>query len=281
MLDFLVKIDTNISNVCYNKNMLGNIIGDLAGSIYEYEQINNCHSVYVKNIIEDNAFFSDDTILTIAIADAILSKSSYETKLKEYALKFDNKLPNVKPYFKTMFSPNFAKWAASNEVGESHGNGAMMRVAPVGFLFNTEEEVKENARLATIPSHNNAFAIESAQTIALIIYYARKGLGKKEIKEKLHLNITKPVVSKFNYTCEDTIDICLYSFFNSNSFEEAIKTAISFGGDTDTNACIVGGMAEAMCGIENSIKQKALGFLPKGFKEVLDKAYKNVKNIHF
>ena len=257
--------------------MLGNIIGDLAGSIYEYEQVMDCHRVIVKNIIEDNAFFSDDTVLTIAIADAILSKCSFETKLKEYALKYNDKLPNVTPYFKTMFSPNFAQWAMSNKTGESHGNGAMMRVAPVGFLFDTEEEVKANAMLATIPSHNNVFAIESAQTIALIIYYARQGLGKNEIKEKMHLKITKPIVSKFNYTCEDTIDICLYSFFHSNSFEEAIRKAISFGGDTDTNACIVGGMAEAMWGIEDGIKQKALDYLPKEFRDVLNKAYRKLK----
>ena len=256
--------------------MLGNIIGDLAGSIYEFEQTINCHPISIKNLIADNAFFSDDTILTIAIIDAILSHDSYEKKIREYEQKYNDKIPSFRPYFKTMFSPNFVRWAESNYVGVSHGNGAMMRVAPIGFMFDTEKEVVENAMLATIPSHNSDSAIKSAQTVALIIFYARQGFSKDEIISRLNLKISKPIVQKFNYTCEDTIDICLYSFFNSNSFEESIKTAISFGGDTDTNACIVGGMAEAMWGIEDKLKQKAIKFLPKNFKDILIKAYKKI-----
>ena len=182
--------------------MLGAIIGDLAGSIYEFEQINNFHPVKINNIIEDNSFFSDDTILTIAIADAILNNVNYETKLKEYALVYDNKIPKDIPYFKTMFSPGFTKWSKSNFQGDSIGNGAMMRISPVGYLFNTEEDVIKNARLATIPSHNSKIAIESATTVALIIFYARLGLSKQEIISKLNLKIKKPKITKFNYTCE-------------------------------------------------------------------------------
>ncbi len=170
-----------------------------------------------------------------------------------------------------MFSPNFAKWLYSNETGTSNGNGAMMRISPVGFLFDSEEEVIENARLATIPSHNSPEAIDSAKTIALIIYYARKGLSKDEIIEKLKLTIKKPTINKFNYTCLATIDLCLYSLFTSNSFEESIIKAISFGGDTDTNACIVGGMAEAMFGIDKKLKEEALKKLPDEFINVLNR----------
>lgn len=253
--------------------VLGNIIGDLAGSIYEYDQLKDCHPVKIGSIIADNAFFSDDTILTIAVADAILSNCDYEEKLKEYAIKYNDKLPKFKPYFDTMFSPGFCKWAKANSQGESIGNGAMMRVAPVGFLFDSEKDVIENARLATIPSHNSESAIRCAQIIALIIFYARNGLTKEEIKDKLDLNIKKPKLTKFNYTCDDTIDVCLYSFFTSNSFEEAVRRAVSFGGDTDTNACIVGGMAEAMWGINDELKHKALEFLPNEFKSILNKAY--------
>ena len=120
--------------------MLGAIIGDLAGSIYEYNQIKKVSNVTINKIIEEDSFFSDDTILTIAIMDAILTKSSYEEKLKEWANKYINYLPDHKPYFKTTFSPGFTKWATSNVIGTSAGNGAMMRVSPVGYLFNTEEE---------------------------------------------------------------------------------------------------------------------------------------------
>lgn len=253
--------------------MLGAIIGDLAGSIYEFDQIKKHSNIKIKNIIEDNSFYSDDTILTIAIADAILNNSSYEKKLKEYGIKYGDRVPKDIPYFKTMFSPGFTKWVKSNNQGESAGNGAMMRISPVGYLFNTEEDVIQNSYLATIPSHNSEEAIKATQIIALIIFYARKGMTKSEIINKLKLKIIKPKINEFNYCCSSTIDLCLYSFFNSNSFEDSIRLAISFGGDTDTNACIVGSMAEAMYGISNELKEKALSKLPTEFIEILNQCY--------
>ena len=253
--------------------MLGAIIGDLAGSIYEFDQVKKHKNIEIKNIIEENSFFSDDTILTIAIADAILNKKDYSNTLKEYAIKYGNKIPDGIEYFKTMFSPGFMNWAYKKEQGSSFGNGAMMRISPVGYLFNTEDEVIKHSYLATSPSHNTKEAIDSATTIALIIFYSRKGLSKEEIIKKLNLEIKKPILTKFNYTCSDTIDICLYSLFNSNSFKESIRTAISFGGDTDTNACIVGSMAESMFGINKELKQKALSKLPKEFIDIIEKAY--------
>ena len=257
--------------------MLGAIIGDLAGSIYEFEQIKNYHRVKITdNIIDKNSFFSDDTILTVAIADSILNNINYEKKLKEYAVCYDNKIPQGIPYFKTMFSPNFIKWAKSNYQGESSGNGAMMRISPVGYLFNTEEEVIKNSYLATIPSHNSPEAIESAKIISLIILYARQGLAKQEIINRLNLKIKHPNITGFNYTCADTIDICLYSLFNSSSFEESIRLAISFGGDTDTNACIVGSMAEAIYGIDTKLKSKAMSKLPIEFKKIIKDFYNTI-----
>ncbi len=253
--------------------MLGAIIGDLAGSVYEFDQVKKHSKIKIKNIIEDDAFFSDDTILTVAIADAIINQKSYEEMLKKYAIKYANKVPANIPYFKTMFSPSFLSWAKSDEVGKSVGNGAMMRISPVGNLFKTKNDVIKNVRLATMPSHNTREAINSATTVALIIFYAKKGLGKKEIIDKLKLEIKKPNLNKFNYTCSDTINVCLYSLFSSNSFEESIKKAISYGGDTDTNACIVGSMAEAMFGIDNSLKEKALSKLPEEFRKIVDKFY--------
>lgn len=255
--------------------MLGAIIGDIAGSIYEYGQVKKVKKVKIDEFIKENSFYSDDTILTIAIADAILSKSDYESKLKQWAKKYMNYIPNTKPYFPTIFSPGFTEWVNGKRDGTSGGNGAMMRISPVGFLFDSEKDVIKNARLATIPSHNSEQAIKCATTIALIIFYSKKGLTKEEIIEKLKLKIVKPKLTKFNYTCIDTLDLCLYSFFNANSFKEGIDLAISFGGDTDTNACIVGGMCEAMYGIPNDLKQQALSKLPKDMLRVLKKIYKH------
>jgi len=259
--------------------MLGAIIGDLAGSIYEYDQITKVKPVKSQNIIEDNSFISDDTILTMAIADAIINNIDYESKLKEYAIKYANETPKHLPYFESMFSPGFIKWAKGNEQGKSFGNGAMMRVSPIGYFFDTEEDVIKQSYLATIPSHNTKESIECAQNIALIILYSRQGMSKEEIINKLNLNIVKPKIEKFNYTCSDTIDVCLYSLFKANNFEESICLALSFGGDTDTNACIVGSMAEAMFGVPNYLKQQAMSKLPNEFNDILTTAYSRIKQI--
>lgn len=257
--------------------MLGAIIGDLAGSIYEYDQIKSVKKIKINNIIEDNAFFSDDSILTIAIIDAIISNVSYEEKLKEWGNRYIDFVPDCKPYFKTIFSPDFTKWLKGDYQGTSGGNGAMMRVSAVGYLFDTEEEVIKNAYLATIPSHNDEFSIKCAKTVALIIFYARKGYKKDEIIKKLDLKIKEPTIEKFNYTCRETIDLCLYSIFNANSFKEAIELAISFGGDTDTNACIVASMAEAFYDVDDDLKEKAIEKIPEEFKVLLEKAYSKMK----
>lgn len=257
--------------------MFGAIIGDLAGSIYEFGQIKEVSSVQVKNTIESDAFISDDSILTIAIADAILNKKDYGQTLREWALKYENHKPDFKPYFKTIFSPGFTKWAKETDVGTSAGNGAMMRVSPVGYLFDSEEDVIKNAKLATIPSHNSEDAVVGATLVALIIFYARNGMKKEDIINKLNIKINTPNITKFNMTCNDTVDVCLYSLFNSNSFEESIKLAISFGGDTDTNACIVGSMAEAMFGLPKKLKQQMMKKIPDDFKPIIKKFEERIK----
>lgn len=253
--------------------MYGAIIGDLAGSIYEYNQFNKVSSVKVENIISDNAFYSDDTILTMAIMDAIMNDRNYGKYLRKYINKYSNYLPSRENYFDTIFSPNLIKWAKSNSIGTSSGNGAMMRVSSVGYLFNTEEEVITNARLATIPSHNSEEAIECATKVALIIYYLRVGLSLHQVYSKLNINPVYKKFDSFNYTCGETINNCLYIVKNSNSFEDAIRKVIELGGDTDTNACIVGSIAEALYGIPNYLIEKANKFIPDEFKKLLNKYY--------
>ena len=251
--------------------MYGAIIGDLAGSIYEFDQVKKIKSIEMNNIIEENAFYSDDTILTIAILDAIVNKKDYGLVLRDYIKKYKNCLPKVELYFNTMFSPNLRKWSESNIVGFSHGNGAMMRISPVGYLFDTEEDVIKNARLATIPSHNSKEAIDAATVVALIIFYLRKGLNKEDVFKKLNLKIEYKPFSKFNYTCEDTIGNCLYVFYKSISFEDAIRETLLMGGDTDTNCAIVGSMAEALYGVDEYLIDKVNKIIPKEFVKLLNK----------
>lgn len=252
--------------------MYGAIIGDLAGSIYEYDQFQHVHSIKLDKIIEENSFYSDDTILTIAILDAILNDKNYDYYLRKYIKEYLLYKPSYSPYFEKVFSPNLIKWSNENKQGNSHGNGAMMRISPIGYMFNSEKEVIENAYLATIPSHNSKEAVESARKIALIIYYLRNNIDLETIFKKLDINPIYKPFTRFNYTCEDTIDNCLYILYNSINFEDAIKKAVQLGGDTDTNACIVGSMAEALYGIDNNLIQLVNKKIPEEFKKVLLKS---------
>lgn len=249
--------------------MYGAIIGDLAGSIYEYNQTKKIESIDIPSIIQINSFYSDDTILTIAIIDAILNDKNYDKYLKKYIKAYENYKPEFTPYFKTPFSPSLIKWSKNNQIGISCGNGAMMRISPIGYLFNTEKEIIENSFLATIPSHNSEDAIEYSKEIALIIFYLRNGLSKEEVYKKLDIKLNYKPFKKFNYTCKDTIDNCLYALFYSSNFEDAIKKIIKMGGDTDTNACIVGSMAEALYGVPEYLKMAAEEKIPNEFVKIL------------
>lgn len=258
--------------------MWGAIIGDLAGSIYEFDQVSAIKPIKVKEIIEAESFFSDDTILTIAILDAFLKDKDYEKYLKQYALEYLDYKPNHKPYFNRPFSPGFINWALGKKEGLSNGNGAMMRISPIGYLSTDEKELIDNVLAATTPSHNTEEAINGATIVAKIIYLAKKGLTKEQIIQKLCIKLHYESFTNFNMTCDTTINNCLYALFTSNSFEEAITKVISYGGDTDTNACIVGSMAEALFGIEPHLIEQAAKKIPGSFVKKLNQGYSSINN---
>lgn len=258
--------------------MLGAIIGDLAGSIYEYGQLKNVSPIEVNNLIEENSFISDDTILTMAILDSIINHIDYDTNLRKYGREYMDKIPQGIPYFKKMFSPGFEKWTNGLDQGSSIGNGAIMRISPIGYLFDSEEEIRREVIKATSPSHNSSEAIDCATTVALIIYYARNNYTKEDIISKLGIDLEYKPFEKFNGTCNDTIGNCLYALFTSNSFEESIRKVISYGGDTDTNGAITGSMAEALYNIPSDYITKAKAKLPEEFLKLLDTAYTRIKN---
>ena len=254
--------------------MLGSIYGDKAGSIYEFNQTKKIESINPEKLILPNSFYSDDTIETIAVIDAIVDNKDYEETLRKYILDNIDYKPNFKPYFKNSFSPGTIKWAKGIGRNNSIGNGAMMRISPVGFLFNSENEVIENARLVTILSHNSAEAIESATIIALMIYYFRNGLTKEEVFRKLNLLVKYEPFEKFNMTCKETLNNCLYAIYNSTSFEDSIRKTLLMGGDTDTNCCIVGSVAESLYGMSEVQKKDAISGLPNEYQKVLKRVYK-------
>lgn len=251
--------------------MLGAIYGDKAGSIYEYDQFSEVKEIDPQELITDDSFYSDDTIETIAIIDAIINNKDFESTLKEYIIDNENYKPNHTPYFEQPFSPNTMKWAKGEGNSNSTGNGAMMRISPVGYLYDDESLIKKVAKEITSTSHNSEEAITSATTIALMIYYFRKGLTKEEVYEKLKLKVEYKPFKKFNMTCHETLDNCLYVIYNSKSFEDAIRKSISMGGDTDTNACIVGSVAEAIYGLSQKEKEDAKKGLPKEYIKILSK----------
>ena len=256
--------------------MWGAIIGDLAGSIYEYSQLKKVSAIHVQDLITEDSFYTDDTILTIAIYDAIKSGGSYEKSLRAFGQRYLSYIPDTKckEHFSSVFGGRFIKWLDGKVDDKSIGNGAMMRISGVGNLFNTEKEVVENAMLATKPSHNTIEAIDCARTVALVIFYARMGYSKNRIREKLDLGtIEYKPFEHFNKTCYETLNNCLYAFFDSVNFEDAVKKVISYGGDTDTNGAIVGAMAEAFYGVPEHLINKARKKIPIFFSYALDDAY--------
>lgn len=251
--------------------MYGAIIGDLAGSIYEYEQLKEIKSIHITELIVKESFYSDDTILTVAMIDAILNDRNYDRYLREYIKKYSDYKPDFNPYFKNTFSPGLMNWSKTSLLGFSKGNGALMRISPIGYLFDKEEEVVKNARLATIPSHNSLEAIETATIVALMIFYFRQGLSKEEVYKKLNIKLECKPFRKFNTTCYETLSNCLYVLYHSTSFQSSIANMLLLGGDTDTNAAIIGSLAEAIYGIDENLKNEAEKKLPKEFVKVLRK----------
>ncbi len=254
--------------------MLGAIYGDKAGSIYEFGQLKEIKSIASESLILPNSFYSDDTIETIAVIDAIINNKDYGQTIREYILNNVGYKPNFKPYFNTSFSPNTIKWAKGVGRNDSTGNGAMMRISPVGYLFNSENDVIKNAKLVTATSHNSKEAIESSTIIALMIFYFRNGLTKEEVFRKLNLLVKYEPFVKFNTTCRETLGNCLYAIYNSISFEDSIRKTLLMGGDTDTNCCIVGSVTESLYGMTNTEKKNAILNLPNEYVKILNKAYK-------
>lgn len=273
--------------------MLGAIIGDIAGSSYEVLELNSkknkekrSYEERIKILDKDTPLFNDescctdDSILTCAIYDAIVNGDcEYEKYLKEYGIK---EVANGKDDFgRGRFGPRFIEWLKGNCDGDSYGNGAAMRVSPVGYLFDNIEDVKKNAYLATIPSHNTPEAIKGAEAVAVSIYMLRCGYDKEEVIRyiKMHyydLDFNLEDLQK-NYTfssrTNNSVPQALFVFGESEDFEDAIRKAISIGGDSDTIACIVGALSEEYYGISKKLKEKVKPLLKDYIYDLLKDRY--------
>jgi len=225
--------------------MIGAIAGDIIGSVYEHRPIKT------KNfpLFAARCHFTDDTVLTVAIAEAILAGKTYVDSIRHFGRR----------YPRAGYGVYFLAWLFSSNARPyySWGNGAAMRVSPVGFAFETEEEVLIQARATAEITHNHPEGIKGAQATALAVFLARVGTDKESIRSR--------IVSKFQYdldrtvdeirpfysfdvSCQGTVPEAIISFLDSDSYEDAVRNAVSLGGDSDTLACITGGIAEAFYG---------------------------------
>lgn len=222
--------------------MLGSIIGDIIGSTYEFKNANR----YDFEPFPTGSGFTDDTVLTIAVADAILTKRDYAETLKEYSLNYPGR----------GYGTWFSQWIymENPKPYNSYGNGSAMRVSPVGWAFDTLGETLKEAEKSSAVTHSHPEGKKGAKVVAAAIFLARTGHDKKEIKKFIeksyHYNLGRTLAEirpfySFNETCQKTVPEALLCFLESENFEDAIRKAIWLGGDSDTLACITGGIAEA------------------------------------
>lgn len=249
--------------------MLGAIIGDTVGSVYEFNNIRKKEF----NLFGNKNFLTDDSIMTIAVAE-ILKKGYQDNKDKiiETFKKWGRKYP------KAGYGGHFFVWLFTEETEPyySFGNGAAMRVSPVAWYANSEDEVKELSRKVTEVTHNHPEGLKGAEVTAMCIYYARIGKSKEFIKDYVskyyNIDFDYEDLRKnywFNETCQDTVPQAIYCFLISKDFEDCIRTTISIGGDCDTTAAISCAIAEAYYGIPKKIKNKISTYLSEEMKEVL------------
>lgn len=248
--------------------MIGAIIGDIVGSRFEFNNTSNFNFELFTNRCD----FTDDTICTIAIADALLNTYNYKEKLQEWCKAFPNPMGG--------YGGSFACWVRSNnpQPYNSFGNGSAMRVSPIAWCFDTLDEVQEEARRTAIVTHDHPEGIKGAVATATAIYMARK-YGKEQMLRTItsfYPTWVEPLLgkNKFDETCQGTMPVVFGIINKANSFEEAIRYAIAVGGDSDTIGAIVGSIAEAIWEIPIELQNIAMSYLPQNMKNIIDKFYK-------
>ena len=253
--------------------MYGAVFGDIIGSWYEWH---NKKSEDIE-LFPREARFTDDTVLTVAIAESILHMEDNSPR-KCYA-------NHIKTYYRRYpgagFGNMFRDWALSDSlsVQHSYGNGASMRVSAIGWAFDDEKEILHQVSESCHYTHNNREAIRCAQAVAVAVYLARKGRAKEEIKDHLEKGFKMKFCPlelirddyKFDSRSDYSVPPAIEAFFESSDYESCIRKAISIGGDSDTIAAIAGGIAEAFYGtIPDHIRKKGRLILDSGLKRVLD-----------
>ena len=252
--------------------MLGSIIGDIVGSVYEF---NNYRAKDFAPFFHAKAAFTDDTVCTVAIADALIHQKCPARTLKEWGERY---------WSNGGWGRSFALWLGSDSIEPygSYGNGAAMRVAPAGLLATSLEEAQAFSDKVTEVTHNHPEGMRGAAATASAVFLARTGSSRAEIRayvtEVYGYDLTRSVDEirpgyVFNETSQRTVPEALTCVLEATSFEDAIRNAISIGGDSDTIAAIAGGIAEAMFGIPDDIANEVWPKLPLDMRQVLTRLY--------
>jgi ADP-ribosylglycohydrolase len=225
--------------------MLGAIAGDIIGSVYEHRPIKTTQF----RLFDPLCRFTDDTVLTVALADSLLHGTPYVDLLKTYYRAYPN----------AGYRGSFHQWAQSEHsiAYGSWGNGSAMRVSPVGFAFDRMEEVLDRAKQSAEVTHDHPEGIKGAQAVASAVFLARTGKTNEEIKNYVettfgyHLDTPLDVIRpryEFHVSCQKSVPQAGRAFLESDDYEDAVRKAISLGGDSDTLACMAGGIAQAFYG---------------------------------
>ena len=257
--------------------MLGAIIGDIVGSKYEFNNIKTKDFVF----FQPDMFFTDDTVMTVAIYDALSScKGNYSylsdltiEKMQEYGKRYPAN-------GKIGYGGLFADWLKSETPipYNSFGNGSAMRVGAVAYFAKTFDELRALSYAVTAVTHNHEEGIKGAEATAVATFMALHGASKEEIKGKIENEYYsldfdyKNLKETYSYkvSCQRTVPEALYCFLISNSFEDTIRTGVSIGGDSDTLCAIAGGVAEAFYGIPKEMKSTAKLYLDKFLNKKVD-----------
>ena len=254
--------------------MIGAIIGDIAGSRFEFNRTND----YNFELFTDECGFTDDTICTCAVADALLNDRDYGDALHEWCRKYPHPMGG--------YGGRFAQWVRSENPQPygSYGNGSAMRVSPVGWFCKTRSKVLEEAEKTALCTHSHPEGVKGAQTVALAIFVANQHRRcheqtKDVIKSVIDacvdfsgydIDIRKEdVENRFDETCQGTVPVALWVINRSTGFEDAVRRAVCLGADADTLGAIVGSIAEAVWGIPEEMKAAALSYLDDRMKKVL------------
>ena len=252
--------------------MLGAIAGDIIGSVYEGKKAWQASKTpHFQPLFADKSRFTDDTVLTVAVAESILHGGDLVDLLKGYARSYPG----------AGYGGTFRRWAESDdrEPYNSWGNGAAMRVSPVGFAYDVLDEVLLRARWTAEVTHDHPDGVAGAQAVAAADFLARTGAGKEEIRDYVerkfrydlsaHLDDIRPGY-RFDVSCRGSVPPALTAFLESADYEHAVRLAVSLGGDSDTIACIAGGVAQAYYGgVPDPIREEVMARLDDTLRAVV------------